>query len=360
MKKMKRMKIIQVCPRFYPHIGGIETHVYEISKRLAKRHDVSIYTTDPTGKLKKEETKDGIKIFRFKSIAPNEAYFFSSGLYMALRKESADIVHVHSAHSFPSYLAYRAVRNFRKFIFTPHYHPFASSRLRTFLHKIYDPLQSSIFKNSDKVICVSNYEKNLLRKKFGLPRSSLVNIPNGIDVRKFKKKSKRKDDLFSILYVGRLEKYKRVQWILESLKEIVSEFPECKIKLVIVGKGPYEKKLKEMTKKLGLRKFVKFKKNLSDEKLMDEYYQCDVFVMPSEYEAFSITTLEALSAGKPVIVSKVGFLKEISKGNGFAIESQVDLTLALLKVIENGIRVNFNFRKYSWDRIAQETERIYI
>ena len=120
-----------------------------------------------------------------------------------------------------------------------------------------------------------------------------------------------------------------------------------------------EKTMKEKLKKLGLRNYVSFKKNLSEKKLVEEYRQCDVFVMPSEYEAFSITTLEALSAGAPVIVSKVGFLKEISKGNGYTIESQVDLTLALLKVIENGVRVNFNFRKYSWDRIAQETERIY-
>ena len=79
----ENMKIIQVCPRFFPDIGGIETHVYEISKRLAKdsNNEVYVYTTDPTGKLPKKQIIDGIHVRRFKSFAPNEAYFFSLQLY---------------------------------------------------------------------------------------------------------------------------------------------------------------------------------------------------------------------------------------------------------------------------------------
>lgn len=92
------MKIIQVCPRFFPDIGGIETHVYEISKRLAKDNDVYVYTTDPTGKLPKQEMIEGVNVLRFKSFAPNEAYFFSPLMYFALKKQSCDILHVHSFH----------------------------------------------------------------------------------------------------------------------------------------------------------------------------------------------------------------------------------------------------------------------
>ena len=56
------MKIIQVCPRFIPNIGGIETHVYEISKRFANKHEVHVFTTDPTGRLPREELLDGVRI----------------------------------------------------------------------------------------------------------------------------------------------------------------------------------------------------------------------------------------------------------------------------------------------------------
>jgi glycogen synthase len=47
------MKILQVCPRYYPSIGGVETHVKNISERLAEKHDISVLATDFSGKLPK-------------------------------------------------------------------------------------------------------------------------------------------------------------------------------------------------------------------------------------------------------------------------------------------------------------------
>jgi glycosyltransferase involved in cell wall biosynthesis len=60
------MRIAQVCPRYYPYIGGIETHVKEISERLMMRNfEVEVLTTDPSGKLPKEEIINCIKVRRF-------------------------------------------------------------------------------------------------------------------------------------------------------------------------------------------------------------------------------------------------------------------------------------------------------
>jgi len=364
------MKIIQVCQRFFPDIGGIETHVYEISKRLAKDKDneVYVYTTDPTGKLPKRESIDGINVLRFKSFAPNEAYFFSPQLYFALKRQSCDILHAHSFHAFPSFLAYSAVKDAKKFVFTPHYHPVASTLFRNIMHKIYDPIQARIFHKANKIVCVSDYEIKLIRRRFKIPKRKLVNIPNGIDVERFRKfrklQSRRKilktrDNDFQILYVGRLEKYKRVQWILFALDAILKKFPDKKTHLVVVGKGPFEKKLRKLVQRRDLQNFVTFKSNLSDSELIKEYCKCDVFVMPSEYEAFSITTLEALSCGKPVIVSNVGFLSEISKNNGCTINSKEDLVKSLSLLIENGMKVNFDFKKYSWDNVANQILKVY-
>jgi glycosyltransferase involved in cell wall biosynthesis len=353
------MKIVQVCPRFFPDIGGVETHVYEISKRLAKDNEVCVYTTDPTGKLPKEEVLDGIRVLRFKSFAPNDAYFFSPQLYFALKKESCDVLHVHSFHALPSFMAYCATKNFKKLIFTPHYHPRASTRFRGVMHKLYDSLQSRLFRKADKVICVSDYERDLISKKFGVPRLKIANIPNGIDVERFMELPECRKDGFHILYVGRLEKYKRVQWILESLKDLIKKYPDRKVSLTIVGKGNFERDLKNIAGSLGLQEFVTFKHDLSNGEMLNEYSKCDVFVMPSEYEAFSISTLEALSCGRPVIVSNVGFLSEISRGNGFTIDSRSDLTNRLSYIIENGMKVDFDFRKYSWDGVADQTLMVY-
>ncbi len=78
MNRWEKMKIAQVCPRYKPHIGGVETVVEEISRRLAAQgHDVSVITTDPARSLPGEETIDGVKVYRFPARAPGDAYYFS-------------------------------------------------------------------------------------------------------------------------------------------------------------------------------------------------------------------------------------------------------------------------------------------
>jgi glycosyltransferase involved in cell wall biosynthesis len=104
------MKILQVCPRYYPDIGGVEEHVRNISERLAEKYDVSVFTTDPSGKLPKQEVINSVKIRRFKSWAPDEAYYFSREIKKCLMKNSDcfDIVHAHSYHAFPGLYAANA------------------------------------------------------------------------------------------------------------------------------------------------------------------------------------------------------------------------------------------------------------
>jgi len=117
------MRILQICPRYYPDIGGVEEHVKNISERLAKKHDVTVFTTDPSRKLPKQETINGVKIRRFKSWAPNEAYYFSRELKKCLMEDSYsfDIMHAHSYHAFPALYAAQA-KGSNKLVFTPHYH----------------------------------------------------------------------------------------------------------------------------------------------------------------------------------------------------------------------------------------------
>lgn len=75
------MIIAQVCPRYYPFIGGVETYVKETSERLVKRgFVVDVLTTDPTGRLPSEEIINNVKVKRFRSWAPNENYHFSRAL----------------------------------------------------------------------------------------------------------------------------------------------------------------------------------------------------------------------------------------------------------------------------------------
>lgn len=207
------MKIAQVCPRFYPHIGGVETHVYEIASRIAKKFDVEVLTTDPGGKLPKVEEIDGLTVRRFKSLAPSEAYYFSPELYDYLKKNSSDydVVHAHNYHAFPALFA-ALTKGKNKLIFTPHYHGSGHSFFRNVLHKPYKIFGRKIFKRADAIVCVSNYEKNLVLKNFKVAEDRTYVIPNGINLDEFKdiEKIKRNKESWkkTILYVGRVEKYK--------------------------------------------------------------------------------------------------------------------------------------------------------
>jgi glycosyltransferase involved in cell wall biosynthesis len=154
------MKVAQVCPRYYPYIGGVETQVKEISERLVKRNfEVEILTTDSSGSLEKEEIINGVRVRRFKSWAPNESYHFSEGLRRYLLKNSRhfDIVHAHSYAGLPALYAANA-KDKNKMVFTAHYHGTGHTRFRSLLHVPYRFWGKSIFEKADHVICVSEIE----------------------------------------------------------------------------------------------------------------------------------------------------------------------------------------------------------
>jgi len=209
------MKILQVCPRYYPSVGGVEEHVRNISERLVKRHDVSVFTTDPSGKLPKEEVVKGVKVRRFKSWAPNEAYYFSRELKKCLMKssDSFDVVHAHSYHAFPAlYAAYAKKSN--RFVFTSHYFSGGDTLFRTLLHVPYKFIARKILQKADAIICVSKYEKTLLMSNFRIKPEKVSVIPNGVTLKDFENLHKKRSRSRTILYVGRLVKSKGVDCLI--------------------------------------------------------------------------------------------------------------------------------------------------
>ena len=86
------MKILQVCPKYHPSIGGVEEYVKNISERLAKEHEVTVFACDPSGKLPQEEEINGVLVRRFKSFSPSDAYHISFEMARELRNSEFDIV----------------------------------------------------------------------------------------------------------------------------------------------------------------------------------------------------------------------------------------------------------------------------
>jgi len=294
------LRILHVVHRYYPQIGGAETYATEITRRLSARgFDVEVVTTDPTFKAPLRQEIEGVKVLRFKTIAPHGAYFLSPQIWVYVKKRPCDLIHLHDYHLLPALFGALA-RDGRPTVFTPHYH---GKAIRKTLNRLYKPLGARIFRESEKVICVSHFERELILRNFPLPREKLVTIPNGVEVEELRRGRGPRDESL-ILFVGRLERYKGVQYLLEALTLL----PERRLR--IIGKGPYEEHLHRISKDLGVDERVEWAGSVSRKELVSNYQRAGVFALLSDLEAYGIAAAEALAAGAPAVVSITSALRE--------------------------------------------------
>jgi glycosyltransferase involved in cell wall biosynthesis len=349
------MRILQVLPRYLPVLGGVEEHVRNISERLAHQHEVTVFTTDPSGRLPREEIINGVLVRRFRGVSPQNAYHISIAMLRELQKSEFDVVHGHNYHAFPVFFSRYASK--KRFIVTPHYHGHGSSLLRDYLIKLYKPLGKKIFQEADRVIAVSNYEKALLMRDFTI-NGDIAVIPNGIDLAEFKgiDRFRKKDDAQrTILYVGRLDEYKGIQYVVQALPLLADD-----IHLEIVGNGPYKGHVEGIIRELGLENRVEFYQDLAREELLARYAGADLFVLMSRFEAFGITVGEALASKTPCIVANTSALSEWIDGRncrGIDYPINVDHLADLIKQTI-GHRVG-EVKLWDWDRVAEEIVKIY-
>lgn len=346
------MKVLQVCPRYYPDIGGLETHIQNISEILSRKYDVTVFTGDPSGRLPREEEINDVLVKRFKSFSPSDAYHISFEMARELKKAEFDIVHGHNYHAFPLYLS-RYARS-KKYIVTPRYHGHGHTSLRKFLVKLYKPFGKKIFEEADNIIALSNYEKELLLRDFAIDEGKIQLIPNGLNIREFEDLAKEGKER-TILCVGRLEEYKGMQYVIQSLPLLDED-----LSVSIVGKGPYKHRLVKLADKLGLGNRVRFYQNLPRRELLRMYAKAGVFVLLSRGEAFGNAVAEALASKTPCIVATASALLEwIDNKNCFGINypiNNAELAELITKVV--GIEVGY-VKLWDWTEVVEQIRTLY-
>lgn len=142
---------------------------------------------------------------------------------------------------------------------------------------------------------------------------------------------------FQFVYVGRLVFYKNIEVIIRAIK--IAREIESKIKFIIIGGGPHEKTLKELTKTLGLEKNVEFKGYVSSQEKSRFIAESSALVFPSFCEGFGLVILEAYEQNKPVLVSDIRPMSDIvsHEKNGFVLDPHDENEWAnyLLRIIKN-------------------------
>jgi glycosyltransferase involved in cell wall biosynthesis len=386
-----QMNILQLCIRFPPAPGGAEKHVYHISKELmARGHELKVYTSDlytevPFVRLENTgPSYEGVPVDRFKSysLRGEMHYVFIPSLIGALLKEKSDIIHAHSYGYFQTNVAALAKKlKTQPLVFTPHFHPSWSmwgGAKRKQLRKIYDKmLAKSIIGSTDMVICHSKNEKELL-SAFSVPEEKVRIIPAGIDFDRFKalpSPNKFRDyyDISGriVLFVGRLASNKGLRYLLDAAPKVLSEFKDTTF--VFIGEDESEReKLERKAKKLEIQDKVLFTGHIGDEELfMSAYSACDVFVLPSEYEAFGLVLLEAMASEKPCVATSVGGVTEVVEEGktGLLVDygKPAELANAINELLGDDGRRGMMGRagrervekNFTWQKIVDQLEEVY-
>jgi len=357
------MRILQVCAGVYVSgRGGVSEHVMRISEGLVKRgHDVTVFATN-SGELAWFEVVNGVKVRRFRRFAPGKAYFFSPAMIWALASADFDVVHAHGFHAFPLHFAFLAKCG--RFVVTPHFHGGGHSVFRDCLFKLFRFFGKRTLLRADVVVAVSEFEKHLILEQFGFDGCKVCVVPNGVDFSEFSGLHRRQRFSRSILYVGRLESYKGVQYLVEILSRLPPD-----VVLEIVGRGPLRATLESRTKQLGLHNRVLFFQDLSRRELLQKYLDSDVFALLSNHEAYSLAVADALVSGIPCVVADTSGLSEWVDGEYcFGVDYPIKLdrlaeiiSYVLRKGVSSGIALDkrFDSKILDWAIVAERIEKLY-
>ena len=376
------MKILQVISYFTPKRGGDINVCYNLSKQLVKQnHEVTIITTDfefdeEYAKTLKEV---GVKVIPFHCIANIKLFLISPSMRKWLRDniKNFDVVHLHDFRSYQNSVVYKYTKKYGiPYVLQAH-----GSTPRMIKKKrlkwLFDvAFGYKILKDADRVIAVSKEEAEY-DKQMGANDGKVSVIYNGMDIESFKTlpiygKFKKEFGINGkmILYLGRINKSKGIDFVIKAFSKLVGEVNN--IILVIAGSDDgYKPELEKLIQKLDLNDKIKFTGFVDEKDKISAYVDADVFVHTVRYMGgVGLTPLEAILSGTPVIVTdECGeVIKEMNAGYLVEYEDVNALKEKMKSVIENPgegkemvergkryIRENF-----MWDEVVRKVEEIYV
>lgn len=317
------MKILQVTSFFKPswEAGGIARTSYQLAKRLAEKHDVTVVTTDGFKErliLKKNQPVqfEDMRVFYFRNISQKLAGK-NVALPLSLLYKAGDLVKnydVIHVHTFRTFLA-AIICHFAKKFDVPYVLQSHGSTLyhshKEKLKKLFDLFYGQkILQNASYVIALNEMEAEHYGK-MGIEEDKIIIIPNGMDLSEyrllpkrgqFKKKYGIKKNEKIILYLGRIHHIKGLDLLVDAFANLTEEMDD--IRLVLAGPDDgFLAHLKSQIKDLQLEDKVVITGPLYDSDKLEVYVDAHVYVLPSRYDTFPNTVLEACACGTPPIIT---------------------------------------------------------
>jgi glycosyltransferase involved in cell wall biosynthesis len=293
-----------------PMSGGAEVHLEEMLRRVvAAGHQVTLFCSNFVGGAV-EETVEGVRVIRagnrynFNLIAPFH-------IRRLLAAENYDLF-VEDINKIPFYSP--LYQNLPTIIIVPHLFSTAVFQeinfvLGTYIFLAEMPIRSIYGRKRFCVISEST-AGDMVRR--GVPAKNVTVIHCGIDASVFHNQAGyAKYDHPSVLYLGRIKKYKSVQHLISAFCEVRKSIPDAR--LAIVGAGDYLDELREQALGLGLADSVEFPGFVSQAKKVEYLCRSHVMVYPSLKEGWGLTNIEANSCGTAAIAANTPGLRDSVK-----------------------------------------------
>ncbi|MCX7757565.1 MAG: glycosyltransferase family 4 protein [candidate division WOR-3 bacterium] len=373
----KRLRICMVSDTYYPYVGGIAEHIFNLSSNLrARGHTVKILTTNFSRRLFYLDTPNSneeyvYRIGRGLLISANKSFAqipigwrLSNKIEKFFSKENFDIVHIHG--SLAPTLPILALRHSRAVNIITYHAEHPKDYKYLLAYELLLPYQRKLHGR----IAVS--EPAYVSNMHMYPKAECRIIPNGVDTNFFNPNvqplPEYNDNRPKILFLGRIEPRKGLKYLLLAFRNVVKKNPNSL--LIVAGKGllgySYQQYITPE-----IKNNIQFVGLIPNDVKPRYYASCDIFCAPSVgRESFGIILLEAMSSGKPVVASNIsGYRTIIEDGvNGFLARPRDpdDIAMKINMILENtelrkimGQRAREKALLYSWEKITDKVENYY-
>jgi glycosyltransferase involved in cell wall biosynthesis len=357
-----RLLVLNWQDRLNPQSGGAETHLHEIFGRLSARgHDVALLASGWTG-APERDTVDGMEVHR---VGGRYTFSYAAPAYYRRRlsRQAFDVV-VEDLNKVPlmsPLWAGRPVALLAHHLFGTTAFQEASLPMATATWLMERPL-GLVYRRVPAMAVSRSTARDLGER--GLPEERIAVIPNGVDLERCTPGGERFQRP-TILYLGRLKRYKRVDLPIRALAALREEGVE--VRMVVAGTGDHADALQALTRELGVSDLVEFRGFVSEAEKLELFRRAWVHVLTSPKEGWGITNLEAAACGTPTIASdSPGLRDSVVDGETGLLVPHGDVTAlaaAVRRMVgDEALRRRMGqsalafARGFTWDRAATETE----
>jgi glycosyltransferase involved in cell wall biosynthesis len=338
------MRILHVIPWFSPEFGGSVSVITQLTRELVNHgHEVTIITSDLRFDKKSADAAGscGITVIPFRTVANLGLFVYTPSMNRWLRKNirNFDCIHMHTFRSYQNMCAFHcAAKHNIPYIVQAH-----GGILPIFekqgLKKMYDTAWGyALLKNASDNLACSKNESDQCRL-MGVDENKIRIIPTCLDTSEFRNLPQKGSfktrygigpEEKVILFLGRIHKIKGIDLLIDAFYELSKEMDN--IRLVIAGPdGGFLEALVNQAAELDIQKKIIFTGGIYSSDKHAAYVDADVYVLPSRYEVFGLTVLEAWACGTPVLLSEGCLISEFLPDKKIIFGSDKDQMKDLIK-----------------------------